>query len=368
MGAHPKGPSGLVRGGRETDLLEVLAADPVTELGPELAREHGPRLPFLLKLLAAEQPLSLQAHPDEARARSGYADEEERGVPAGAPERRYCDPHHKPELLCALTEFEALCGFRDVPATVGLLDRLDCPPLVPLLDVLRREEPGEALRAVFTTVTAMPPAELGPLVDAVVDACARLAGEHPSYDWASRPGDLHPGDAGVVVSLLLNHLRLAPDEAVYLPAGNLHAYLRGTGIEVMASSDNVLRGGLTSKHVDAEELAAVLCFEGGPVGPVPVDEVGPGMCLYRTPAREFALLRVVLDGAVSEAVLPPAGPQVLFCTAGEVRASQGDGPGSEVELRSGESAYAPAGRPPVRLSGRGTVFRAAPQGPPPGGR
>jgi mannose-6-phosphate isomerase len=362
-GAHPGAPSRVVRDGRRALLGEVLAADPVRELGTEVVAEFGPRLPFLLKVLAVSEPLSLQVHPDEDQARAGFAADESAGIPRDAPSRTYRDASPKPELLCAVTPFEALCGFRPVARTVELLDRLTdgwgVAPLAPYVEPLRAGG-ARALRPVVTTLLQLAGPARDELVGAVGEACAKAAdaGDDSAAEVYACVADLarrHPGDPGVVVALLLNYLRLDPGEAVFVPAGSLHAYLHGLGVEIMASSDNVLRGGLTPKHIDLDALLGVLRFEESEVAPVLSADDGAGTRTWPMAVREFALARTTLrDRPV---VLAAGVPQIVLCLEGRVTMSNAD---ASIGLRGGDAVFVPAGDPPVTLTGPGVVFRATP--------
>jgi mannose-6-phosphate isomerase len=355
-GAHPGAPSHVVRAGRRVELGEVLAADPAGELGPAVVATFGARLPYLLKVLAVEEPLSLQVHPDAAQARAGFAAEEEAGIPRDAPTRTYRDTSPKPELLVAVTAFETLCGFRPVADTVRVLDRLvaGAPLLAPYVDDLR----ADRLRDVVTTLLRLAGPAREDLVGTVGDACAKAAVDDPATVAYASTADLarrHPGDPGVVVALLLNHLRLEPGEAVFVPAGSLHAHLQGVGVEIMASSDNVVRGGLTPKHIDLDALLGVLRFGATPVVPVPRVSDGPGTWRWPTSALEFSLRRTVLHG--NSVTLEVGVPQIVLCMEGRVTLS---GPAGAVELGGGDAAFVPARDPEVTLGGTGVVFRAVP--------
>lgn len=356
MGAHPSGPSMLEGGG---SLLDRIATDPAGELGTAALAEFGPRLPFLVKVLAAAAPLSIQAHPTMSQAAAGFAAEDARGVPLDAPDRNYKDASHKPELLCALHPFRALAGFRAVPETVRLLAGLEVEALAPYLAMLR-DQPGPAgLRQVVTAMLLAPAAERTAAVDAVAAACrAHQGGEFAAerrtvLELAER----YPGDAGVLVALLLNYVELAPGEALFLPAGNPHAYLAGTGVEIMANSDNVLRGGLTGKHIDVLELLQVLDFTPGPPPLVDRRTAPDGEQLYPAPVREFRLTRLVL--ASDPSTVEGGQPQIMLCVEGSVEVSTVDG--NAVMLARGESGYLPASEAKVILSGPGVLFRATPQ-------
>lgn len=355
LGAHRSAPSRTTQG---SGLDEVIARDPASTLGDDVARRFGGRLPYLLKVLAADRPLSMQVHPGLAQARAGFAAEEAAAVPMSAPYRNYKDDNHKPEAMVALTPFEALCGFRSVAAAQALVAGLDAP-LARELAAILAVRPGE--EAIATAMRRLLDPTDGPSaqdVDRVVRACA---GRPPadSPDPAAdrvvvRLAEAYPGDPGVVTSLLLNHVTLEPGEAVYLPSGVVHAYLRGAGLEVMASSDNVLRAGLTTKHVDAAEALATIDFTAfAPTRVVP--EVIGATRTFRTSAAEFTLsLTTVAEDAVQP--LPGSGPRIVLCLTGEVtvRTASGD----EEILPRGSSVFVPASDGAADVRGAGTVVQA----------
>ncbi|MFE1290390.1 mannose-6-phosphate isomerase, class I [Streptomyces sp. NPDC058751] len=343
MGAHPGAPSRTGRG----PLNEVVAEDPERELGRAAVARFGPRLPFLLKLLAAGAPLSLQVHPDLEQAREGYEDEERRGVPIDAPHRNYKDANHKPELICALTEFDGLCGFRAPEEAAALLEALGVDPLKPYVDLLRAHPEEAALREVLTAVLSADPEDMARTVAETTAACERLGGDYAPYAGLAHH---YPGDPGVIAAMLLNHVRLQPGEALYLGAGIPHAYLDGLGVEIMANSDNVLRCGLTPKHVDVPELLRVVRFEAADPGVLRPEASPDGEEVYATPIDEFRLSRYVLAEDADPRDLTRETPQILLCTAGSVRA---DG----IELTPGTSVFVPAGEK-AEVSGSGTIFRA----------
>ncbi|MFE4265433.1 mannose-6-phosphate isomerase, class I [Streptomyces sp. NPDC056883] len=350
MGAHPGAPSRLDRGAGERALSDVIAADPEGELGIAAVRKFGPRLPFLFKVLAAGAPLSLQVHPDLAQAKAGFEDEERRGVPIDAPHRNYKDANHKPELVCALTPFEGLSGFRPPLEAAALLEGLGVNSLKPYADLLRAHPEEAALREVLTAVLTADRAEMARTVTEAAAAAERLGGAYAPY-----AGLVHhyPGDPGVIAAMLLNHVQLQPGEAMFLGAGIPHAYLDGLGVELMANSDNVLRCGLTPKHVDVPELLKVTLFEPGDPGILRPE--GNGEEVYETPIDEFRLSRFVLAAGGAPRVLPDGTAQILLCTAGSPRVNSPKS--GELALSPGESVFVPAGEK-VELSGTGTVFRA----------
>ena len=342
FGAHPDDPSRVLDRGQPLDRL--IAADPVGLLGPAVAGRFDGQLPFLLKVLAADKALSIQVHPDLSQARAGYADEEARGVPRSSPERNYKDPNHKPELLCALTEFDALCGFRPVARTLALVDALNVAELAPYRALLAGPD---GLRAAFTALLTLDDPK--PLVEAVVAGAARL----DSGPWAAAAratrmaaGDF-PGDVGAVLALLLNTVRLRPGEAIFLGAGNVHAYLRGVGVEIMANSDNVLRCGLTPKHVDVPGLLRITDFSelADPIWP-PVEG------RFAVPVPDFALSVFDPDGSVA---VGDTGPAIVLCVDGGVRV---EAFGSAVDLERGRAAFVGARDGAFVVRGTGRVFLA----------
>lgn len=363
FGAHSSG-SSLCSDGRSLD--ERIAADPQGELGDRVLNEHHGGLPFLVKLLSAEQALSLQAHPSPERAREGYEAEDSRGIALDAPDRNYRDPNHKPEVLVALTDFHALVGFRPVAGTVALLDALDVASLRPYRDMLDGQPDAEGIRAVFTTFITMPHGALEAVVsDLVTAAVEYLTVEGVDGRWAKEAttvvelAERYPTDPGVLGALLLNRVALQPGQAVYLGPGHMHAYLRGVGVEVMANSDNVLRGGLTPKHVDVPELMRVLDFEpldDPTVSPAPVGQGIPGEVAFPTPAPDFHLTRIDLESRSVPVSYLPEGPEVLLCTSGTVQVAVN---GSTEELGPGRAVWVPASTPTVTLSASddATVFR-----------
>jgi len=341
MGAHPGDPSHLAA--TDVSLIDHIDADPEAELGADNAARWGNRLPFLLKILAVEEPLSLQAHPSAEQAAEGYEREEAAGVARDAAIRNYPDPTAKPELICALTEFHALAGFRDPHRTVALLDAVRTPSLSPYIDLLGDQPDSQGLRALFTTWITLPQNALAALLSGLFDSCVAHVKARGEFSAECRTvlelGERYPGDAGVLAALLLNRLVLSPGEAIFLPAGNLHAYLHGTGVEILANSDNILRGGLTPKHVDVPELLRVLDFG---CGDMPVTSGVPDgrRHVYPTPAPEFELSRMEWAAADTEqAPLPSSRPQILVCTDGGVTVH---GAAGSIEVGRGQSIWVPA--------------------------
>ncbi|WP_117215531.1 mannose-6-phosphate isomerase, class I [Allorhizocola rhizosphaerae] len=324
VGAHPDNPS-IVDG---QPLDKLIAAAPAEYLGARAVSAFGPRLPYLMKLLAAERPLSVQVHPDARQAAEGHAAE----VAAGVVERSYADPYHKPELLVALGDFEAMCGFRDPAESASALRGVD--GLAPVVELLEEGRLEAALRTLLTMDTAK--------------AVERVAQRDP---LAARLARFYPGDVGVIVALLLNHVRLRAGEAVWMPPRTPHSYVEGVGVEAMAASDNVLRGGLTPKRVDVPELMRVLSFEPSrPPVVAPVD-VAPGVVTWAVPVPDFRLHRVAVSGSPTRLDLP--GPRTVLCLAGTVTVTDAAG---AVEIRAGESAFGLADGGLLTFAGTGEAY------------
>ena len=353
MGAHPNQPSWVLDSdGTEESLLAVLEADPEGQLGAEVAKRWGNRLPFLLKVLAADESLSLQAHPSAAQAVEGYEREEQAGIPRDAAYRNYPDPMAKPELICALTEFHALAGFAAAERTITLLKELNVPELLNYVALLSESPNADGVRALFTTLITLPQQTLDHLFPRLLDACVAHVKEHGQFELECRTvlelGEAYPGDPGVLASLLLNRIVLRPGEALYFPAGNPHAYLRGTGVEILANSDNVLRCGMTPKHVDVPELLRVLDFSGAEM-PIRQGESADGQVfVYPTPAAEFELSRIEWQDTVNSIELTQRGPRILLCTKGSVLVAGEDG--VKLRLAKGQSAWLPASESDVSVT------------------
>ncbi len=339
LGSHPGSPSRV--------------ADP-TQTGGHESLAGWLDLPFLLKVLAAASPLSLQAHPTTEQAIAGFERENSAGVPLDAPNRNYRDASAKPELIVAVEDgFEALCGFREPEAArevfTLIAHRGEGPAFEPLLQRLNGPEP---MRAAFEWFVAAEHGELAVLDNLCIAAAEAEGTDHDRDEFAvvRTLAAEYRGDPGIAISVLLNHVRLSAGEALYLPAGNIHAYLRGIGIELMASSDNVLRGGLTPKHVDVAELMSVLDFGSMPVPYLHPDRQ-PGLDLYRPEEAPLALARVT--GPVE---LQPDGPAIVLCANGPVTVT---GSLASQVLGRGESTLVTADEGALRFDGTGDVWVAA---------
>ncbi len=356
MGAHPRAPSELEVDGRRVSLAAAIAAAPDKILGESVAARHGNKLPFLFKVLAARRGLSIQAHPDRGQAGDGYHRENKLGVARRAPERNYRDRNHKPEVLYAVTPFVILRGFRPPAEIFVLMQRLDLPELVP--------EIGEALRAgdlerFFNIYMSLDPERLHAVLGrALAQIATGAAGSEAQAKmvgaWVVKLQQQFPGDRGILAPLFLHLSEMSPGEAIFTGPGVLHAYLEGVGIELMANSDNVVRGGLTSKHVDVEELRRILIFEHEPPRLLR-STVADGERCFETVADEFELSVVK---AAPAKVLRRAGDsiEILLCSRG--RGVIRDAAGVETAFNRGDSLLVPATVDSYQIEGNATLFRA----------
>lgn len=386
MGAHPAAPSSVTvnttannpdstRTSASTALDALIASAPEATLGTALpigraASGAEPQLPYLVKLLAAEQPLSIQAHPDRDQARAGWDAENTREISLNAAVRNYKDPNHKPEMLVALTDFSALCGFRppvesaDSFARLATLPGLGDAVSTALREFSHRLAAGD-LKGVFTAL--LDPE--GPWADDVesptytmhiVEALQASSATQSDTALATavRIAEHHPQDPGVLVSVLMNRVQLAAGEAIFLTAGMVHAYLSGLGLETMAASDNVLRGGLTSKHIDVAELQRVVDFT-PTVDPritaTLTTGTSPGVTRghFDFPVEDFDVTRVDFTAAGTQD-LSFTGPQIIVCTAGGAQVAAAsdtaETTGTTTEqLSPGQSVFVPAATAAVTL-------------------
>lgn len=388
LGTHPGGPAlvgerpvysadddeaGAPGAGHPRTLEDVVAADPGAALGPEVFDRYGARLPYLLKIIAPAAPLSLQVHPSIAQAEAGYAAEDAAGVDISDPTRNYKDRNHKPELLLALSEYEALCGFRAPRRVLDVLETLSDPVSQKLHAILRADTNAEGVQRAFECLLSADSRPSPDAVAAVAAGCAaRLnTGTSPSVR-ADRIvvllAEHYPGDPGVVASLLLNPVTLHPGEALFVPAGSVHAYLSGVGVEIMAASDNVLRAGLSPKHIDVPELLRTVDYVAAPPIRIAPERTGPATRTYFAPVDDFELSLTELTDAHTFVPLPGRGPRVLLTLRGamEVECGGGETAGQGTAgraraihtLKQGEAIFVGAGEGDLRVRGVGQLVQA----------
>ncbi len=346
IGDHPRAPSRLL-GAIEESLPDCIRRAPEVLLGVRSIERFGPTLPFLVKVLAAASPLSIQVHPDAISARRGFEAEERRGVAPDAPDRSYSDPRRKVELLIALEPVSALCGFRSAESASTLLERVKSAVVDAMLKQVRRNEPDVAAR-LFFGARALSRSDRSQLLEDLLGFARREGGDLIEACWVKRLTEVYPGDSGALAPLLLNLVTLTPGEGLFIQPGTLHAYLEGSGVEVMSSSDNVVRAGLTPKHVDEKQLRDLAARE--PMQPqilCPMIE-SPGVLHYVLPGDgvdEFAVRVLSPHEAGGEISRPAAqAAKILLCIEGSARLStprDASAPG-RVELQPGEAAWVPA--------------------------
>ncbi len=373
MGSHATAPSMVEHDGKRLSLGELIAECPDVLLGANTSRRFEGKLPFLFKILSAAAPLSLQVHPDKAQAERGFALEDRAGIHLDSPLRNYKDSNHKPELLTAITPFRALCGFRERGETLALLSSCEADILQPAIDVLSKSREYPAF---YRYLLEMPDRARRELTDVM----ARLAHDpHKNTETASPDaghgfpealelaGELaavYPGDVGCLSPFFLNIVDLEPGQSLYLYSGILHTYIKGTGLELMASSDNVLRGGLTDKHIDIPEFLSIL--DAKPYYPSVIQPIPDGCRrIIPTPAGDFELSIIESPGNICP--LPEGKPSILLCADGDFRFAYSVYPGKEImsqALRRGSSFFIPACVESPRIEGRGRCFLASvPDGP-----
>lgn len=357
MGAHPKSPSQVILGGAIMSLPDLIQQFPLEILGEAVADRFNHKLPFLFKVLAAGQPLSIQAHPNREQAIAGFARENQLGIPIGAPDRNYRDDNHKPECICALTPFWALRGFRKISDMLPRLQQL-CPVgLGAPLRVLAQSPNAAGLKRFFRILMTASKPKQREIVSEAVSNAEKSAGD-PCHEWIIKLHAAYPADVGSLSPALLNLVCLDPGEAMFLASGELHAYLSGLGMELMANSDNVLRGGLTPKHVDVEELLNVLNFterEISTLAPVPADACEGK---YETDAAEFSLSVLTVTQECSFASRGNRSVEILFCTRGAARLTNG-GFGESFNISKGTALLIPAAAPPYVIIGNAVIYKAS---------
>ena len=346
MGAHPRAPSRVALGGVTRSLADVIDEQPIRYLGRDYASNRA--LPYLFKVLAAAQPLSIQCHPDDAQAQAGFDREDSAGIPRGAAHRLYPDPTAKPELVVAQSRFVGLKGFRTVEQTRSLLNEFGLGALA-APDHLEAET---ATRATFQHLMRSTSADREKWLAIALDRAS--TSQRPEARWMHSLAERYPNDAGVLAPLVLNLIELEPEQALFLQARELHAYLEGTALELMANSDNVLRGGLTKKHVDVDELLRVLDFTPRQPHPVEPREDANGWLVYSTPTPQFNLRcgRLICGRPLQKSA--PVCMEVLLCTEGQARID-GD---PEMVLGQGESAAVSADTGAYTITGNGIIYIA----------
>jgi len=363
MGAHPKASSQVYHDGKWESLLQVIEATPVDVLGKEAAEKFGGKLPYLFKVLAAAKPLSIQAHPNSNQAREGFERENRLGISLMSSDRNYKDDNHKPECICALTRFWGMNGFRRITEIIKYLGSLCGDVLKDEISLLENQPDSQGLKRLFQSLLTMNAERKLVAISSGVSNARSLSvprdlSADPVFQWILRLNMEYPRDIGALFPALLNLFCLEPGQALYLASGEPHSYLDGVGIELMANSDNVLRGGLTQKHLDIPELLNILTFR----EQVPC-VILPRKCseiewVYDTPAEEFSLSVI--------SVLPKSywsshrkrSAEILLCTQGQL-VLDSDISDDSIHLFKGMSVVIPASVEQYHLHGTGVCYKAS---------
>jgi mannose-6-phosphate isomerase len=358
MGAHLKAASEILVEGSWRALPAVLENSSLEILGRRVADASGNTLPFLFKVLAAAKPLSIQAHPNLQQTREGFDRENRLNIPLDAPNRNYRDANHKPEIICALSRFWALNGFRAPTAILSLIGEFDSPGLSEPARVFERSPDAAGLERFFGTIMTMEKSRQNDAVEDAVAYARSCAGSDPAFEWMLKLNAEYPEDVGVLSPLLLNLVELHPGQAMFLSAGWLHAYLNGVGIELMANSDNVLRGGLTPKHIDVPELLKVLDFDHQEVSVLDSQERRPCERAYGSDTREFELAVISVSAGSSYVSPEDRSVEIMICTNGSAVATNLENKAT-IELSRGMSVLVPSALRRYTIEGNATVYRAS---------
>ena len=358
MGAHSKAPSLVQYQGQWVSLLDLISKNPIDVLGKNAAKNFNNKLPYLFKVLAAAKPLSIQAHPNLHQAREGFQSENAQKIPLDAPQRNYRDANHKPECICALTQFWALSRFRRISGILSYLKKVCAQGLDAEIHNLKQQPTPKGLKRFYTALMTMDADRQKRIVSQALERAQRFEAEDPVFNWMLKIADDYPNDIGVLSPILLNLICLKPGQALFLDAGELHAYLEGLGIELMANSDNVLRGGLTPKHVDVPELLRVLKFEDLDVTFLKPQERVPNEFVYTSPVAEFELSEITLNSGAIYRSPADRSVEILLCTRG-ISTLTDCGSQTETRLQQGISALIPAAVERYTIRGEGTFYKAA---------
>ncbi|RRD23647.1 mannose-6-phosphate isomerase, class I [Actinomyces bowdenii] len=356
-GTHPAGRTRLADG---TSLSEHIESDPQRLLGEDVMRRFGTGLPYLLKIIAPERALSLQVHPSLEQAASGYEREQEAGLALDDPARSYKDANHKPEMVLALTRFEAVAGFRAPRRAVEVLSDLDTPLARRMRRSLRLNPTRFGIRQVFTDLVS---ADTRPGPGEIEELVAQISARHEAGASPSARVDANavamartfPTDPGIAASLLLNPVTLQPGEALFVPAGCVHAYVGGLGVEIMASSDNVLRAGLTTKHIDVPEMLACVDYVAAPpVRPAP-EYLSRATRAYYAPVDDFELMVTTVVPADGALQVPGRGPRIVLAVEGSTTLTSRRG---SRRMTRGDAVFVGADERVLSVEGEGTLIQA----------
>jgi len=358
MGAHPKAPSFVACDDKWESLIDLIQKAPGDILGRSVVEKFGRRLPYLFKVLAASRPLSIQVHPSLAQAKAGFQRENDLGLAPDAPNRNYRDDNHKPECMYAITPFWALNGFRPIADIHVYLGNI-CPNgLATERDDLRQQPNARGMARFIKTLMTMPASRKKTLISEARKNVQNLFEKDKVFEWIAKLCLAYPEDIGILAPVFLNLLRLEPGQAMFLQCGELHAYLHGVGIELMANSDNVLRGGLTPKHIDVPELLNVLNFNESKIKILSGTRISSCERIYRCPAREFVLAVIRTEEGLSYQSAKDRSVEMILCTEGKATITDNE-TSEKISLDKGTSMIIPAAVEQYRIDGRAKVYKAA---------
>jgi len=358
MGVHPKAPSLVNYEGKWASLADLIAKDPQRILGKKVAEKFHNQLPFLFKVLAAAKPLSIQAHPGLELAIKGFEIENGQEIPLNAARRNYKDANHKPECICALSTFWALYGFRKIDAILSLMKKT-CPAgLNAELVQLEKHADSKGLKEFFSALMSMDTEQKMRVIEEANQNAGQLSDEDPAFYWMTRLCREYPLDIGILSPLFLNLVQLKPGQALFLPAGELHAYLEGIGIELMANSDNVLRGGLTPKHIDVPELLKVLNFRPRKIEVLTEKRRGKTEKIYTSFAEEFVLSAISIAEGEFYRSSDLQSAQILLCTEGQAQVAD-SGNLYTLPIIKGDSVFISAAARFYTIKGAAVLYKAA---------
>jgi mannose-6-phosphate isomerase len=351
MGAHFGGCSKVITKDGSKLLSELIAENKKDCLAQDTAERYG-ELPFLFKVLAAANALSIQVHPNKQEAEIGFARENDRGIPFGAAERNYKDPNHKPELVYALTTYDALNGFRAYSDIIANFTSAKISTIESLFDAFKANQSENGLQAFFIAILSLEGRDKITALDELLEYAQNNSQDRlPAL--ILELSKHYPNDIGLFVPMMLHYITLQPGDAMYLDARTPHAYLKGTGLEVMASSDNVLRAGLTPKHIDIIELAKCTSFAEKPESTLLIEaHSNKGALEYQIPVDDFKF-SVYLIAEQTQVCVNSA--EIIFAIDESTTLTHDSG--ESITIVKGQSVFIPAATHRYTLSSKGRVAR-----------
>ncbi|MBN2061589.1 MAG: mannose-6-phosphate isomerase, class I [Deltaproteobacteria bacterium] len=358
MGAHPKAPSKIIQDGVEKSLIDLFNESPEQMLGSSVARRFSDTIPFLLKIIAVDRPLSLQTHPNRSQAAIGFSRETKKNIPLDAAHRNYRDRNNKPELICALRPFSALKGFRKTEDILDLFAKIGNLPHEIKIGPLKDNPPSLGLKTFFHSLLTMDADLQKKIIYKIIRKAQSIESPDPSFRWMVRLYQEYPDDVGILSPILMNLVRLRPGEAIFIPPGELHAYLEGAGIEIMANSDNVLRGALTDKHIDIPELMRIMKFRPCKVDILKPVKTGKHEASYPAESEEFILSKISLKKGDYYLSHTERNVEIMICMKGSGSIIDLETK-ERIEISKGLSIIVPASVTRYELSGNLLIYKAS---------